>query len=261
MPIENNRYKMEAAKAAKILRGASAKALALVGNPAAEGDGFLNWFAPAELGVRAIFGEGSTNHRRFAAVPGRGEFAHEDEMYDRWQCLKEGARVLDLFVFEVETFWDGAPAVPSVDRFVSMLEAFPRAIAAFSKRGRARRRATIKNEYELQRWLRVVLSLQSDDIRPEEPTPSHVGASARMDFFLPDERLAVEAKMARETLTDAKIGDELLVDVQRYKERTDCDALVCFVYDPHGHVINPAALKKGIEKDSGRLTVRAVIAR
>jgi REase_DpnII-MboI len=64
---------------------------------------------------------------------------------------------------------------------------------------------------------------------PQEWTPSHAGACARMDFML-KQRIVIEAKKTREKFADKEIGEELLVDIAKYKEHPDCGTLVCFIY-------------------------------
>jgi hypothetical protein len=61
---------------------------------------------------------------------------------------------------------------------------------------RQRRRAPfeVADEYDVHDLLHAILKLHFDDVRPEEYTPSYAGSASRVDFFLPKERLVVEAK-------------------------------------------------------------------
>jgi hypothetical protein len=52
----------------------------------------------------------------------------------------------------------------------------------------------IKDEYDVQYLFHALLQLYFDDIRPEEVTPSYAGGSARMDFLLKPEQIAIETK-------------------------------------------------------------------
>jgi hypothetical protein len=65
------------------------------------------------------------------------------------------------------------------------------------------------------------------DIRPEDYTPTHAGGSYRLDFLLKNERIVVEVKMTRSTLTAKKLGEELIVDRERYRKYPHCGTLVC----------------------------------
>lgn len=52
----------------------------------------------------------------------------------------------------------------------------------------------------------------------------------------------------RDNLLDKKIGEELLIDIGRYKQI--CDTLVCFIYDPDNRLSNPFGLAKDLENMS-----------
>ncbi len=111
-------------------------------------------------------------------------------------------------------------------------------------RSRYADRATIDitDEYDVQDLLHALLKLYFDDIRAEEWTPSYAGKSARVDFLLKNEQIVIEVKKTRQGLADKELGDQLIIDVDRYKAHPDCKKLICFVYDPEGRVTNPAGL-------------------
>lgn len=118
----------------------------------------------------------------------------------------------------------------------------------------------VNDEYDVQDLLHSLLLIFFDDIRAEEVTPSCAGKSARMDFLLKKECIAVEVKMTRQGLGDKEIGDQLLVDIKRYKEHTNCSTLVCFVYDPDGRITNPTGLIFDLQNPSTEeLEVRVFI--
>ncbi len=108
----------------------------------------------------------------------------------------------------------------------------------------------VKDEYDVQDLIYALLKIYFDDIRPEEWTPSYAGSSSRMDFLLKNEHLVVEIKRTRYTLRDKDMGEQLIVDIAKYREHPDCKTLVCFVYDPEGLISNPI----GLENDLSRLS-------
>ena len=110
-----------------------------------------------------------------------------------------------------------------------------------------RKSLEINDEYDVQDLLHALLRLDFDDIRPEEWSPSYAGGSARMDFLLKKEQVVIEAKKTRETLRDREVGEQLIIDVAKYKTHQDCRTLVCFVYDPDQHISNPVGLKRDLE--------------
>ncbi len=103
----------------------------------------------------------------------------------------------------------------------------------------------IEDEYDVQDLLHSLLQLYFDDVRREEWTPSYAGGNSRQDFLLKTEKVVVEVKKTRASLKDKNLGEELIIDIEKYKSHPDCDNLICFVYDPEGRLGNP----KGIMND------------
>jgi len=118
---------------------------------------------------------------------------------------------------------------------------------AIQLRSRYNNRDTIdiKDEYDVQDVLHVLLKLHFKDIRKEEWTPSYAGGSSRMDFLLKEQQTVIEVKRTRVGLDDKELGKQLIIDKAKYKSHPDCKRLICFTYDPDGRILNP----KGIEND------------
>ena len=49
-------------------------------------------------------------------------------------------------------------------------------------------------------------------------------------------------------MTPKILGEELIVDREKYKSHPDCEKLYCFVYDPEGHLGNPAGIIRDLEE-------------
>jgi hypothetical protein len=137
---------------------------------------------------------------------------------------------------------------------------FPRVVRQLRKRREKRPTLDVQDEYDAQDLFHALLRLHFEDIRPEEHTPSYAGKSARMDFLLKDEKTVVELKHTREGLRDAEVGSQLIEDVARYKEHSDCRKLVCFVYDPSNLIANPRGLEKDLSREQDGLAVQVIIA-
>ena len=145
---------------------------------------------------------------------------------------------------------------PRIDRCYNNADADLRRIfSRFHKISRQLRRRyagrntlEVNDEYDVQNLLHALLRLYFDDIRPEEWTPSYAGKSARMDFLLKGEGIVIEVKKTRQGLTDKEVGDQLIIDVDRYKAHQDCKRLICFIYDPEGRIGNPEGLMKDLNE-------------
>jgi hypothetical protein len=105
------------------------------------------------------------------------------------------------------------------------------------------------------------LKLHFDDVRPEDYAPERAGRRSRIDFVLKDERIVVETKMTRPTLGKREVGDELIIDIERYRSHPDCLALIAVVYDPDGRIVNRRALEADLSGTRDDLVVRVVVVR
>lgn len=108
----------------------------------------------------------------------------------------------------------------------------------------------INDEYDVQDLLYATLQLFFEDIRKEEWTPSYAGNSARVDFLLKNEEIVIEVKKTRASMKDKDLGDQLIVDIAKYKTHPNCKKLICFVYDPEGRIGNPVGMINDLEKQN-----------
>ncbi|QDQ03280.1 hypothetical protein FOH38_00745 [Lysinibacillus fusiformis] len=117
---------------------------------------------------------------------------------------------------------------------------------------------TIKDEYDVQDSMLSILKLFINDIRPEDYVPSYAGGNSRVDFLLPLHGIVIETKMTNKNLSDKQIGEQLIIDFERYKQLKDYSHLICFVYDKDSHIRNPHGLITDLEKlsdENMRVTV------
>jgi hypothetical protein len=137
--------------------------------------------------------------------------------------------------------------IPAFLQIEKLLTRFHLVAQQLKKRHGHRDSLWINDEYDVQDLLHALLRIDFDDIRPEEWAPSYAGGSARMDFLLKKEQVVIEVKKTRENLRDREIGEELIIDIAKYKHHPNCRTLICFVYDPDQHISNPVGLKRDLE--------------
>lgn len=118
----------------------------------------------------------------------------------------------------------------------------------------------IGDEYDVQDLFHALLRIPFDDVRPEEWTPSYAGGASRVDFLLPEIEAIVEIKKSRPGLGARELGEQLIVDIAKYKKHPDCRTLFCFVYDPDGRIVNPRGIENDLNANQDELTVRVLIA-
>ncbi|HXW12726.1 MAG TPA: hypothetical protein VD694_08195 [Nitrososphaeraceae archaeon] len=132
----------------------------------------------------------------------------------------------------------------------NLFSKFHHVVIALRNRHSKRTPFKINDEYDVQDLLYSLLLLHFDDIRTEEWTPGYAGGTARMDFLLKKEKLVIECKKPRKGLGTKEVGDQLIMDMARYRNHAECKILVCFVYDPGSIITNPKGLQDDIEAKS-----------
>lgn len=117
----------------------------------------------------------------------------------------------------------------------------------------------VTDEYDVQDLFHALLEIYFDDIRTEEWTPSYAGGSSRMDFLLKVEKIVIEVKKTRPKLAAKEVGEQLSVDILKYRSHPDCRTLICFVYDPEERIVNPRGLEKDLSQPVGEIDVKVYI--
>ena len=140
-----------------------------------------------------------------------------------------------------------------------ILNNFHRVVRQLRNRHDNRQTIKITDEYDVQDLLHALLLIHFEDVRPEEWTPSYAGSSNRMDFLLKNENIIIETKMTRPTLKDKKIGEELIIDIEKYSQYQNCNVLYCFVYDPQEYINNPKGLENDLSRKYEELEVNVII--
>jgi hypothetical protein len=144
-------------------------------------------------------------------------------------------------------------------RLIQLADSFHRVALRQRTRHDKREPFLLNDEYDVQDLFAALLETQFDDVRREEWGPSYAGGATRVDFLLKNESVLVETKMMRDSLTDRKVGEELIIDIAHYSQRSDCKALVCFVYDPEHRLKNPHALENDLSQQHGSFEVKVLI--
>ena len=124
------------------------------------------------------------------------------------------------------------------------------------RRHNSRPTLEVNDEYDVQDLLRSLLVVFFDDVREETWAPDYAGGSSRIDFTLPDFGVAIEVKKSRDSMSARSVGEELIVDRDKYAVHPDVSHLVCIVMDHDGRLANP----KGVEKDLSREATKEGIA-
>lgn len=125
------------------------------------------------------------------------------------------------------------------------------------QRHSSRETLVVKDEYDWQDLFHALLRVFFSDIRREDPAPTSAGASSRIDFVLPEQRIAIELKHYRPSMNAKTLGDELAVDHERYQKHPNVSHIVTLVLDWEGKIANP----RGLEKDLSSATAGSAVSR
>jgi hypothetical protein len=117
----------------------------------------------------------------------------------------------------------------------------------------------VADEYDVQDLFHALLTIYFDDIRKEEWAPSYAGGASRMDFLLPEIAAVIETKMMRPSLSTKQLGEQLIVDIAKYKGHPTCRTLFCVVYDPNGRIANPRGVENDLSTQDHKLVTHVLI--
>lgn len=137
-----------------------------------------------------------------------------------------------------------------LENLLRLLKRFHKIAQELRDRRTDREPVVITDEYDVQYLLKALLKLYFDDVRAEEYSPSNAGANTRLDFVLKNEGIVLETKMTHEKLKAKALGEELLIDIGRYKAYPACTDLVIFVYDKGDYITNKRGFAADLEKQS-----------
>ena len=183
--------------------------------------------------------------------------------HNYYSLAEKGVSVLESIIEDVEdgTLDISSPKVnfDKIHILEEILNNFHWVVLHLRNRHDDRTTLEIKDEYDVQDLLHSLLLIHFDDVRPEEYTPSYAGGTSRMDFLVKDISTVIETKMTRENLKDKKLGEELIIDIEKYAKHPDCKRLYCFVYDPKELINNPNGLEKDLSNNSDEIEVKTII--
>ncbi len=230
---------------------------------------FKKWHRDTEVAIERIFGEGTRHTKDFTKIRyslGVVTSNTTDADFDRRfkAGLNEALTVIASFIDEIDEYWNNEPdshQAPYTDseKIVLLIKRFHQVARQLRSRHSDRSTLEIEDEYDVQDLFHSLLKLNFDDIRAEEYTPSYAGSASRVDFLLKKEEIIIEIKKTRKGLGSKEIGEQLIIDSQRYQVHPNCNQLICFVYDPEGRIGNPKGIEGDLTKELNGIPVSVYI--
>lgn len=245
-----------------------ARAKPLVSSPSGSQE-FRKWYRDTEIAIERIFGEQTRHSKDFTDVEYSLTFYTNSTPESKFtEAYRQGVctaiSIIESFIDEVEEYWSENEEnidfeVRAVESIVKLIDRFHQIARQLQSRHAGRPTIEIDDEYDVQDLFHGLLKIYFDDVRPEEYTPSYAGSSSRVDFLLKQEKIIIEIKKTRKNLKAKEIGEQLIIDSQRYQSHPDCGQLICFVYDPEGRVANPRGIENDLTKDMNGVPVAVYI--
>ncbi len=221
---------------------------------------FKKWRRDTEVAIENLFEPGSRHVKDFSQIrysPYMGPSNDTERRRYYHKVLDVAIAVLSSLIDEIREFWTDASRpddnqTAPLARLETLCSRFHLIARSLRSRYDDRETLCVEDEYDVQDLFKALLHLDFDDIRPEEYTPSYAGGSSRIDFLLKNESLVIEIKKTRKGLADKQVGEQLLIDVGRYKSHPCAQTLLCFVYDPEGRIGNPVGLEADLNRSSSQ---------
>lgn len=218
--------------------------------------------------VKSVFGEESSNYKKAKDHLFPAFFCDPfDTPKDYHAIYLRGLDIEDTLLrgmlTEVEISEDNEDNNSNAELAINTVQAicnhFHQAVRQIRNRHDNRPTIDVNDEYDVQDLIHAFLRLHFDDVRAEEWTPSYAGSASRMDFLLKKEKIVIEVKKTRKNLGAKEVGEQLMIDIERYIAHPDCETLICFVYDPEGRVTNPVGIENDLNRETDNLKVITII--
>lgn len=231
---------------------------------------FKKWYRDTRVMIENIFGSDAKHVKEFENISFHPKVLTTDkEQRQMWkrkgfeEDFISARALLSSLLDEIERFGvagEGSDSISNPSQNILLIfDKFKSIARQLQSRHDNRPTITMKDEYDVQDLLHTLLRLFFDDIRPEEWTPSYAGGASRMDFLLKNEKIVIEVKKTRSGLKEEEIGEQLIIDIAKYKSHPDCQKLICFIYDPEGRIGNPASLENDLSGTKDGLEVSVYV--
>lgn len=125
------------------------------------------------------------------------------------------------------------------DVIISVLKEFPNAIKSLTlKRRKGHSKFEIKDEYDVQDLLSIILKSIFPKVVPEENAPQVGGKTERADFIFKEYGIILEIKMIKDSDNNEKeFIKQIKIDIGSYY-RNNPKYMIFFIYDPQNKTVN-----------------------
>ena len=100
----------------------------------------------------------------------------------------------------------------------------------------------IQTEEDVKKLLKVLLAPYYENIKSEEHVESYAGVASRIDLYIKDINQGIEIKLAKKSIQQKQIVEQINDDLQKYQKLSNCEKVYFFIYNPE-FLINQASLE------------------
>ena len=235
--------------------------IATLRNLSCESKEFKQWRRDTKVAIKKIFAsDGESHAKEFDDIFYPGPFCSSDVAYP--QHLRDAEAKLKSMIREIKDYGLAANQVLDGDAFLSLQKLFKRFDGLARQIAKGMMIGPLL-KLTMNTMCRILCKYFSSCISmtsgPKSSTPNHAGSGSRMDFLLKNELMVIETKKTRKGLADKEVGEQLIIDIQKYRTHPDCKTLICFVYDPDRIIKNPIALEKDLSKSEQDFKVTVIV--
>lgn len=230
---------------------------------------FKKWYRDTEIAIEKIFGESTRHSKDFTDISYSLNYfstgTPDSAFHQKYQTgVKTAITLIESLLDEINEYGEDqaephVQELSAIDSVELLIRRFHKVARQLRSRYSSRNTIEIEDEYDVQYLFHSLLRIYFDDVRAEECTPSHAGTASRVDFLLKNEQIIIEIKKTRQGLSERQVGEQLIIDSQKYQAHPDCNTLICFVYDPEGRIANPRGIENDLTKDINGVPVSVFI--
>lgn len=115
----------------------------------------------------------------------------------------------------------------------------------------------IKTEEDVKKLLKALLSMYYENIKPEEHVESYAGIASRIDLYIKDINYGIEIKLAKNTIQQKQIVEQINDDIQKYQKLPNCEKIYFFIYNPE-LLVNHASLED-LPSQAGNIEITTIV--
>lgn len=117
----------------------------------------------------------------------------------------------------------------------------------------------IQTESDVKKILKALLSIYYENIKTEEHVESYAGIASRIDLYIKDINYGIEIKLAKNSIQQKQIVEQINDDVQKYQKLSNCERIFFFIYNPEFLIRNHVSLEEELPSKAGNIEITTIV--